>query len=162
MPAEFKDYLEKHGDVKIYTELKNSSGNSKVDISLLKSLIDQSFESRTSYEFIIVGSADKADILLKGDITEYIWSEIDPVDQVWGIGSAAIDAATAENYARLQAKMEIVAVETGRVIWSDKVQATVTRHVMPEDLSYELVYDRFVKSLKTILFKKDHASFNSR
>lgn len=158
MPAELKNFLDEHNNtVKIYIELKNSSGDNKVNISLLKKLLEESFTNRKSYAFVIANTADEADMVLKCDIKEYKWLEVDPVDEVWGIGAAAMDAAISDNYAAMQVETQIVDARHNRVIWNDKVQASVTQHIMPKDSSYELVYPRFVQSLGKELFRKSQS-----
>lgn len=154
MPQEFKDFLKDRGAVKIYIEIDNSSEDDKIDSGLLKKLLEEAFKSRRSHEFVIVKTADESDIVLKGIIVEYAWQETDPLDQVWGAAAVAMDAAASDNYARMQVDTQIVKPRHNRILWSDRVQANVTKHVMPKDTSYELVYPRFVKSLMTLLFKK--------
>lgn len=154
IPAEFKSFLEGRSNIKICVELKNSSKDDKVDMDRLKKLIEEAFASRKSHSFVVVSSPAEADLIMRGDITEYVWLDTDPVDQVWGVGPAAMDAATSDNYARIQAQVEMVDVKHNRVIWSEKVQANVTKHIMPKDASYELVYQRFIRSLMVELFRK--------
>jgi len=154
LSAELKDYLSNHHDVKVCVELKNSSGDGNIDVSMLKKIVEEAFRDRKSYSFTIVNTAGEADIVFKGDITEYVWLENDPVDNIWSIGSAAIDAATKDNYARMQVASELVTTNNNRVLWSDKVQADVTVHVMPRESSYELIYKRFAKSVMIKIFRK--------
>lgn len=151
---ELKSFLKEHNTVKICIDLKNSSGDGNVDINRLKELLEKGFSSRKANEFIIVNSEAECDIVLKGDIKEYAWMDTDPVDQVWGFGPAAMDAATSENYARMQMQTEIITADNKKVLWSDKIQANMTKSAMPKDASYELVYNRFVKTIMTEIFKK--------
>ncbi|MFA5146732.1 MAG: hypothetical protein WC515_05120 [Candidatus Omnitrophota bacterium] len=153
-PADFQDFLDGNPSVKVYVEIKNSSGDEKVDANMLKKLLEEAFAARKSHSFTAVPTAGEADLILRGDITEYVWMESDPVDQVWGLDSAAIDAAIVENYARIYVKSELVSVKNNKVLWSDKVMGTMTQKVMPKETSYDILYPRFVKSIMTELFKK--------
>lgn len=151
---ELKNFLKEHNTIKICIELKNSSEDDKVDIDRLKELLEKGFASRRSHKFIIVANPAESDIVLKGDVKEYMWTDTDPVDQVWGFGPAAMDAATSEHYARMQLQTEIVNAKNNRVLWSEKIQANMTKSIMPKDSSYELVYNRFVKTILIQIFKK--------
>jgi len=85
---------------------------------------------------------------------EYVWLKEDPIDQVYGIEAAALDAAMIENYARIQVQAALIATKHNRTLWSDRVKATMTKGVMPKESSYELVYPRFIKSIMIEMFKK--------
>lgn len=154
MTEGLKNFLNDNPTVKIYLDIGNTSSDKNVDPALIKKFLEEGFLARKSYNFIIVNSAQEADLVLKGDIKEYVWQEFDPVDQVWGVGSAAMDAATSDNYARMQVQMELISAKNNRILWSDKVQSTMTQHIMPKDSSYELVYKRFVKSFMKEVFRK--------
>lgn len=154
MPAAFKSFLDSNSVAKIYVELKNSSGDDKIETNKLKMMIEEAFANRKSHRFVVSNVPTDADLVLKADIVEYVWQEVDPVDQVWGPAAAAADAASSDNYARMQARIELVDVKHGRTIWSDKVQANVTKSPMPKEASYGSVYSRFVNRLMTALFRK--------
>jgi len=78
----------------------------------------------------------------------------DPVDEVYGVASAALDAAMIENYARMHVQTDLVAAKKNRILWSDRVKATMTRKDMPREKSYELIYPKFIKSVTIEIFKK--------
>lgn len=152
--ADFQSFLKDHSSVKVYVDIKNISGDDKVDINLLKKLLEEAFAARKSHKFVVVQTAAEADLILKGDVTEYVWMKDDPIDQVYGIEAAAIDAAMVENYARIQVQAALVAAKHNRILWSDRVKATMTKGVMPKESSYEIVYPRFIKSIMIEIFKK--------
>ncbi|MFA5146721.1 MAG: hypothetical protein WC515_05060 [Candidatus Omnitrophota bacterium] len=152
--AEFQDFLKENPTVKICVEIKNSSGDEKVDANMLKKLIEEAFASRKSHNFIVVPAASEADLILRGDVTEYVWTENDPIDQVWGAGAAAMDAAMVEDYARIHVQSELISTKHNRVLWSDRVKATQTQKSMPKEASYEIVYQRFVKAIMIEIFRK--------
>ena len=153
-PEDFQSFLKDNPTVKVYVELTNSSGDDKVDINSLKKHIEEGFAARKSHNFTIADTAIEADIIFKGDVVEYVWMAEDPVDQVWGVGAAAMDALIIENYARIQVNTKLISAKHNHLLWSDKVKATMTQKVMPKETSYEIVYPRFVKSVMIEIFRK--------
>ena len=156
--TELQEYLKKHNSMKVCVELMNSSADDKVDVALLKNMIEEAFATRKAYNFTVVQTAQDADIVFRGDIKEYIWTKDDPVDEVYGIGAAAMDAAIIENYARIQIQSEIIDVKKGSVLWSDKVKATMTKKDMPIGESYALIYPKLIKSEMIEIFRKPKQS----
>jgi len=152
--SQLQEYLKAHSSMKVCVELINSSTDDKVDVVLIKKMIEEAFATRKAYNFTVVQTAKEADILFKGDIKEYIWMKDDPVDEVYGIGSAAMDAAIIENYARIQIQSEIIDLKKNSVLWSDKVKATMTKKDMPIGESYALVYPKLIKSEMIEIFRK--------
>ena len=69
----FQSFLQEYPAPKVFVELKNSSGDDKVDLKLLKKMIEDALAARKSNKFVIVGSAGDADLIFKGDVTEYVW-----------------------------------------------------------------------------------------
>jgi len=156
--TELQEYLKEHSSMKVCVELINSSGDAKVDVPLLKKMIEEAFATRKAYSFTVVQTALEADIVFKGDIKEYIWMKDDPVDEVYGIGAAAMDAAIIENYARIQIQSEIIDVKKNSVLWTDKVKATMTKKDMPIGESYTLIYPKLIKSEMIEIFRKARQS----
>jgi len=154
IPEGLRSFLDGQDAIKVCIELTNSSGDDKVDINLLKEHLEEAFLARKAHRFTVVEFSDEADMILKGNVIEYIWLKNDPVDQVWGLGSAAMDAAMSENYARIQVDTELISAKHDKLLWSDRIQATMTQPVMLRDASYDLIYHRFVKSLMIELFKR--------
>jgi monomeric isocitrate dehydrogenase len=120
----------------------------------LKKMIEDAFAARTRYKFTVVQTPQEANIIFRGDIVEYIWMKEDPIDEVYGIGAAAMDAAFIENYARIQIQSEIIDVKKNSVLWSDKVKATMTKKDMPIEESYALIYPKIIKSEVIEIFRK--------
>ena len=156
-------------EVKTYVEdITDSSGQADENIrASFKKKLEDALIARHSINFVIVNDVKDADIAIYGDITERIWLEVDPIDQVQGISSAALDAAIQENYTRMQA---VFSVERGEkkkvlkslrrafkrsdVLWERKIQATITKGVMPEEESIPMVEDRLVKVFIRKCFSK--------
>ncbi len=91
-----------------------------------KKELENALAARKSIRFQAVQAPDEADLTIDSKITEYYWTDHDPVDMLMGVGATAMDAARVENYARLQAIFVVTDVRTQRVIWTDKLMATMT------------------------------------
>lgn len=152
--GDFQKFLKANPTVRVFVELKNSSVDDKVNLPVMKKLIEEAFLARKAHRYVIADAPSGADLIFRGDVVEYVWMENDPVDQVWGVSSAAMDAAMSENYARMQVRTSLVEAKHNRELWGEKVQATMTKASMPKEASYELVYPRYVKAVLIELFKK--------
>src|SRR3990167_788870 len=74
-----------------------------VNASAFKKELESAFAARKSIRFQAVQAPGEADLMIDSEITEYYWTDHDPVDMLMGVGATAMDAAMVENYARLQA-----------------------------------------------------------
>ncbi len=146
--------LSKESEVKTYVrDVIDSSGSAGKILPYIKKDLDTILEARKSINFVIVKNENDADIIINCDISEFVWMEVDPVDQISNAVSSAYDAMTEENYARLEADF---VVEKGlskeifkrsknrRTLWDKSVQATVTKKIMPENESIPLVSERLI------------------
>lgn len=121
------------GVVKVFLQdPTDASAAKKVDLPALKKFVGEALTARKSLKFEIVPSREAADVAVETEVAEYFWTDHDPVDMIMGVGVAAYDAATVEHYARIQAGMAVRDAKTGRVLWKDKLMATVTDGKMPE------------------------------
>jgi len=162
-------------EVKVYVaEVIDSSGQAAdIRVSLRKS-IEDALATRMTINFVPVSSENNADVVITCDIIERIWMKEDPLDQIHGIGPAAMDIAMSENYARMRA---VFAVERGgkkvilkglrrffrrsNVIWKQELQATITKKVMPEKESIPLLEDRIVQVFMRKCFSKNAQSLST-
>ena len=121
---------------KVYIgELTNSSGDNKVNLKELKEDIAKAFEARTKYDFEIVNSEKEADIMVTLNVTNYVWMETDPIDQMpWF--ATAYDAMNEVHYARIEADVKVFNLKSGRAMWEQEVWGTVDHATMTEDESY--------------------------
>ncbi len=126
----YNDWSRK-GQVKIHvSEFKPVEGK-KADAAGLKTELENALTNRKSIRFMVVPNKADADLVVGGEILDFYWTDHDPVDMLMGVGSAAYDAATIENYARMDARLE-VSDKNGRKLWEDKLGATITSKTLTE------------------------------
>jgi len=152
----WQDYLSQNeGTTKIYVEdFINSSDDKALNIGDLKKALTTALSDRITHKFIPVDSASKADIILEGDIVEYLWTDKDPVDEIYAAGAALKDAMTEDDYARMKVNLILKYVPTGQIIWNQSVKSTITDTDMPEAESYSRTNEHFSKVFLRQLFKK--------
>ena len=149
------EYFDEQYVTSVYIDdIKNSTEDKNIDLSLLKRTIEDAFLARVSQQFDIADSQEEADIVMNIEITEYLFTEEDPVDNLLGIGGVAMDAAKQENYARMIAIFKITDVKSSEVIWEDTLKATITDETMTEDASYDMVNERIAGVLMRNLFSR--------
>ena len=152
------EYFDEQYVTRVYvSDIVNSTDNEEVEIAFLKELLENAFLDRVSQDFEIARTRESADVALDMKITEYLWTDEDPVDNLLGIGGVVMDAAKQENYARMIAKFTLTDIKTGDVVWEDTLKATITDEEMSEGDSYEMIYDRIVKVFTMNLFSRHKA-----
>ena len=141
--------------ISVYVEnCTNSTDNKNIDVADLKKRIEHAFLTRMSHKFEIAKKESDADIILKGDIFEYYWTEEDPIDMVYGAGAIAMDVVKKDHYVRMQINFSIFLPDTGRRLWNRRLKATITNPTMTEKQSYDMANERMVEVLMRALFKK--------
>lgn len=141
--------------VKIFVaDVTDSTSAKEMDLALVKERIQTALRDRKSIQFQIVSAAQEADIVMDTQISSYVWTDHDPVDMLVGIGGTAIDAATIEDYAAIEADVTILDVRSQKPIWQDRVFATITQKPMSKAESLPLVTDNFVKAFIKECFSK--------
>ncbi|MBN1872328.1 MAG: hypothetical protein JW800_07125 [Candidatus Omnitrophica bacterium] len=149
------EYFDEKQVTNIYiNDIINSTGNENIDLAAFKMNIEDAFLERVNQQFEIAQSPEEADVVMDIEITEYLFTEEDPVDNLIGIGGVAMDAAKQENYARMIAVFKLTDTKTSDVLWQDTLKATITDDEMVEPDSYDLINDRIVKVLMRNLFSR--------
>ena len=149
------DFFEKKGITKAYiSNVKNSSGDSNVNIEEIKKNIEKALTGRRSHAFEIVTSQASADIIVEVDVVEYYWTEKDPVEAIFPPAAAAIDAAKEENYARLAANIIVNNAKNGKKLWKDKIRSAITDDTMTKEESYGLTAERLGKDFVSRVCRK--------
>ena len=138
----------------VVPNIVNSSGNDKADTEGLRKILDNALTTRMTINFKMVSSRKDADIVIACDIIEFFWTNKDPVDNIWGLGAAAHDALTDENYSRMQAVFTVYDAQSGKELWSKKLKATITSKTMTERDSISMVNERLVKIFMRDCFSK--------
>ncbi len=162
--------LEDAKEVAVYIdEVTDSTGSSDHVLAGIKKHLANALNTRMTVNFEVVEDKDDADIVISCEVTEYIWMENDPVDQITGIAGIAYDAAMQENYARLQAtfvvtkgpKKIVLFKRRGglfrrrNILWKNNLQVTITRKKMSMDESVPLVEEGIVKVFMRRCFSKN-------
>ncbi len=146
--------------VKVFVaDIKDSTTEHEVDAVALKKEIERALAERRSIRFQVVDAAADAEIVIDTNITEFVWSDHDPIDMVIGLGAAAADAAMVEDYARLQADVTVTNAKS-KQLWKDRVLATITKKPMSNVESIPLVSENFAKSFIKFCFTKSKSGRN--
>ncbi len=135
-------------------EIKNSSSEPSLDMSLMKQEIQDALSERKSIHFKNVSDPEAADLAVETDIREYHWSDHDPVDMLMGVSSAAMDAASVEDYAELHAEVTVTDVKKNRVLWKDRIRSAITKKPMSKIESVPLLAKAFSKDFIKQCFGK--------
>jgi hypothetical protein len=164
MAEEYKkweDVTSSRKPVRIYVEkVTNATENPKVSEERVTDIVKKVFENRISTKFEVVSSKDEAEILFEGEITEYIWMEKAPVTNIHSAGSLVMDLATrgSKNYARKFINYRISDAGTGNELLEGETMVTLKQAGMPEEKSYEMMYERGGKMLSRDIFRKGKRS----
>ncbi len=164
--------LSDQSEVRTYIrDFTDSSGNAADMLKGLRGDLEDALASRMTINFVLVDDEQDSDLIIACDVTERIWMKEDPIDMIHSIGAVAMDVAMSENYARIQA---VFAVEKGpkkivfkkahrifkraKILWKQKVKATITKTVMSEDESMPLLEERLIKVFMRRCFSKNAKS----
>ncbi|MDP8299394.1 MAG: hypothetical protein P9L88_05780 [Candidatus Tantalella remota] len=169
MHAMLKDAKE----VAVYVEdITDATGSSDHVLEGIKKHLENALDTRMSVNFEVVEDIDDADLVISCEVTEYIWLEEDPVDQITGATGVAYDVLMKENYARLQAtfsvrkgpKKVVLFKRRGglfrrrNILYKNNLQVTITRKTMSMDESVPLVEEGIIKVFMRRCFSKNAKS----
>jgi len=146
-------------------DVKNSSGDDKIDLNALKMRLEQILADRMPRKFDFSGATptkkfkiakhvEDADIIINSVIIEYLWTDDDPIDMITGLPGIAYDALTKENYARMQILFTINNARRGTLLWEDTIRSTITDKDMTEEESYGRTEERIIKMFMKELFER--------
>ena len=112
----------------------NSSGHDRINTGHFKADLKKAFEDRKSANFIVVKTPQEADISIAGEIIEYDYRKIDPLDMAVGWGGMLWDGMEKQNYAALRIKYIVVdPKKRGRILWSKVLHPSITEDNIPEE-----------------------------
>lgn len=141
--------------VKVYiADIQGTTQERVMDAQVLKAEVQKALAERRSIRFEMVASAEEADLKIETTVTDYLWSDHDPIDMLAGAGAIAADAAMIEDYARLQAAVTITDQRKSKVVWKDSIFASVTKKPMSQTESIPLVAEKFAKTFIKNCFSK--------
>jgi hypothetical protein len=155
--SKWEDVLSSNDIVKVYVErMKNNTGNPEISEERSTEVVKNMFEKRISTKFNVVNSEKDADIIFRGEVEEYVWMEKAPVTDIYGAGALAMDLATrgGKNYARKIIKYTISSPSSEKVLRDGVTLVTIKRPGMPEEKSYDMMYERGGKMLARDVFRK--------
>ena len=113
-----------------------TESKSLLEAAILKPALEKAFETRKSIHFHVVPSAEEADLALDFDVQGFVFNETDPVDMLMGAAAVAMDAATQDHFSAADVLFTVRDVKAGnKVLWRDKLHASVTDHTMTVDES---------------------------
>ena len=147
------DDWSRKGQVKIHVSEFRPLEGKKADAAGLKTELEKALANRKSIRFAIVPNQADADLVVAGEILDFYWTDHDPVDMLMGGGSAAYDASTIENYARMDASLA-VSDKNGRKLWEDKLGATITSKTLTEAESPAKINEDMAKVFVSAAFGK--------
>ena len=140
--------IEKDRPIKAYVaEVTDSSGQAGGCIPLLKKDTEEMLASRKRIQFVLAPDKKEADIIMDCDITEFFWTDTDPVDDITGIGPILLDSAMKESYGRLTCVFTITDAQTGKVLWESKLKATITGNHITSENAAVMLSDRIMDVL---------------
>jgi len=140
------NFLNEKGQVKTYvSDITDSSGHAKADLVALKGVLEDALATRMTIDFELVSKRQDADIIIDCDITEFLWTDEDPVDNITGIGPIILDSITTENYGRIQAVFRVTDAVRNRQLWQKRIKATITSKEITEEASVSMLNERIVK-----------------
>ena len=145
--------------VKIYVaDVTDATKEHESDAKLIKSKIEEALKNRKSIQFEIVQDPAAAELLVTANVTEFYWTDHDPVDMLMGAAATAYDIATVEDYARLQAAISVTDAKSKKELWKDEhLVATVTKKPMPKNESVPLVSAELAKVFIRDCFSKSRS-----
>lgn len=120
--------------VKVYIgDFINSSGNNNINVKEFRSALKEAFENRKSANFAVVKTPQEADISIAGEIFEYEYQEVDPLDMAIGWPTLLMDSLDESNYVALRVKYVVGdAQKQGRILWTKTLHPSITEENIPE------------------------------
>ncbi len=119
-------------------EFINSSGYDRINTGHFKAALKKAFENRKSANFIVVKTTQEADIVIAGEIIEYDYREVDPLDMAMGFGELLMDHLNENNYVALRIKYIVGdAQKQGRILWTKVLHPSITEENIPEETCLE-------------------------
>ena len=145
----------RRAEVKVFVSIPTDTSDKKaLDPAVLKAALEKSFSERKSIHFHPVPSEADADLALDAETQGFIFSESDPVDMLIGVEAAAMDAATVDHFAAADVLFTVREAKGQKVLWKEKLHASVTDHTMTEAESKDKIAGRLGEVLMREAFGK--------
>ena len=141
--------------VKVYVaDVKDSTDTHEVDALSVKTKLQEALKGRKSIHFEVVEKPQDAAISIEAELKGSLWTDHDPVDMLMGAGMAAMDAATIEDFASVEADIAVSDARTNKILWQDRVRASITKKPMSRGESISLVSGSLAKEFIKECFSK--------
>lgn len=153
----WKELLKSSGPVKVYVEdVVNTSNDANIDVDKVKEIVDEAFKENKNTDFVILDSSDGADIIFKGTISDYVWSQKAPLTNIFPPAALAVDEATRanKNWARMELDYKIYDAKSNSLLLDYETQVTIKRPNVPKAKSYGLIYERARQILARDMFTR--------
>ncbi len=153
----WEQVLSSSDTINIYVKnIVNASADSTVNADTITGIVKSVFAKRTSPKFNVVGSKSQANIVFSGKIVEYLWKKKAPITAIYSPAALAIDLATRgkKNYAIMQIHYKITVAATGKTLLNQITKVTLKKRNMPQEKTYEMIYNRAPRILDLDLFKR--------
>lgn len=145
----------------------DSSGKCVDMIAPIRKHLEDALVTRMTLNFVLVQDKDDADITISCDIIERVWMENDPIDQIHGLSTIALDAAIQQEYARLRAVFTVTRgpgkmlfkraeriLRRRNILWQNEIKATIDKKGMTEEQSKPLLEERIAEVFMRECFSK--------
>ncbi|MFH1665390.1 MAG: hypothetical protein ABIA77_04505 [Candidatus Omnitrophota bacterium] len=151
------DVLKPRGEIRVYVpDIESSEEIAAEETVSLKEALEDALVTRMTLNFKIVPRKEESDIVISCTVTDFLWTEEDPVDNITGIGPIVLDALVKEEYGRVRAVFAVTDAGTGKILWEHELKATITKKDMTRDQSRPLLNERIIKIFMRDCFSKTH------
>ena len=141
--------------VKVYVAgVEDSTQTHEVDPGMVKAALEEELKARKSIRFQVVDKPEDAELSVGTQLKGFMWTDHDPVDMLMGVGMAAMDAADIEDYASVEADVTVTDVRSKKILWQDRVRASITKKPMSRAESIPLVASGLAKEFIKGCFSK--------
>lgn len=116
-------------------------GSEEINGAEITEIFKNKLRERVSVTFNIVETAEEADLVISGDVVEFVYLEDDPIDILLPIG-LVVDLAARQNYARMIFDIQVHNTTKGKIVWKKRLKSTLTKSDMPRDASVPIIMER--------------------
>jgi len=109
------------------------------------------------FNFNIVENRDKADIVISGDVKNFVFKEDDPIDIFLPI-ALVVDLAKNQKYVRLEFDVKVRDAKNNTILWKKFLKPTLTESNLNRQNSVDLIMQRAAKIFVSKCFSRLHSS----
>jgi hypothetical protein len=140
--------------IKVFVgDFANRSGQEQVSAEVFRKAVESVLLKRKAVKFQLVKDASAGDVVISGAIKKYEYLKNDPITSYAGVGGFMLDAATTENYARMDVEFTVTDPKTKRVLWKDDITNFIKRMMTPAE-SIPLICEKVARTFLAKSFGK--------